>query len=108
MLGINVADAVMIGTLALAILAAWRGSKAGTDSAKANPPPPPGMALLGGALVDTMNSEKIATALTKIGHEMELARLARAASEKSAFEEKLDMLLERLAEREAARPPRGR
>jgi hypothetical protein len=108
MLGINVADAVMIGTLALAILAAWRGSKAGTDSAKANPPPPPGMALLGGALVDTLNSERIAASLAKIAEQMERMNDARDERAKSAVEGRLDELLDRLKERETKPPTRGR
>lgn len=37
MLGITVADSVLVGTLILAVLAAWQGKKDGATAAKAGP-----------------------------------------------------------------------
>ncbi|ABS68955.1 hypothetical protein Xaut_3729 [Xanthobacter versatilis] len=37
MLGITVADSVLVGTLILAVLAAWQGKKDGATAAKAAP-----------------------------------------------------------------------
>lgn len=39
MLGVTVADSVLVGTLILAVLAAWQGKKDGASAAKAAPPP---------------------------------------------------------------------
>lgn len=51
MLGITVADSVLVGTLVLAVLAAWQGKRDGAVAAKA-PPEAKGLEDLAGAVRD--------------------------------------------------------
>ncbi|MCB8821461.1 hypothetical protein [Microvirga rosea] len=62
MLGITVADAVAVGTLVIAVLAAWRGARAGETAKKIIPMDPP-MAIMGAAIVDSMTLRDLVEAV---------------------------------------------
>lgn len=65
MFGITVADAVLVGTLLISLLAAWRGSKDGGEAARGRPPSPE-TAILGATLVDTSTFRDVADALREV------------------------------------------
>lgn len=102
MLGISVADAVLVGTLLLSIVAMWRGSNKGASDAKSNPPSPD-VALIGSALVDTIEFKRLNENLEKIA---ELMRESIDQRERG-LDEKLNRLLDQVeVERAQSKRPR--
>lgn len=65
MFGITVADAVLVGTLVISLLAAWRGGKDGGGAAKTKPPAPD-YAIMGATMVDTATFRDVADALREL------------------------------------------
>ena len=105
MLGITVADAVLVGTLLISLLAAWRGTKEG-DKAKATRAPAPEYAIMGATMVDTDTFRDVAAAVR------ELTEVLRdgIAAQHNAAEAKLTALMEQIRDalREPPPPPRRR
>lgn len=65
MFGITIADAVLIGTLVISLLAAWRGSRAGA-AAKEHSPPDPAIASIGSAIVDTATLRQLVESIHRL------------------------------------------
>lgn len=82
MLGISTPDAIALGTLILAALAAWQGQRAGAAAARRPPPPDPTVALIGGALVDQLTLRDLVEAVRALE-----ATIGRVASERERREE---------------------
>lgn len=66
MFGITVADAVLVGTLLISLLAAWRGGKDGSAAARAKPQPSAEYAIMGATMVDTDTFRDVAVALREV------------------------------------------
>jgi hypothetical protein len=82
MLGISTPDAIALGTLILAALAAWQGGRAGATAARRPAPPDPTLALIGGALVDHLTLLDLVEAVRALE-----ATIGRAAEERERREE---------------------
>ena len=82
MLGIGTADAIALGTLILAALAAWQGRRAGDAAARRPPPPDPALALLGGALVDHLTLRDLVEAVRAL--EQTIGRVAEDRERRDA------------------------
>jgi len=93
MLGITVPDAIAIGTLAIALLAAWRGTKAGETAAKVTPPEP-AMAMIGAALVDRATLQALTLAVQD--HAAAIRETITAAEQ--ARQEDITDAMQRMAE----------
>lgn len=80
MLGITVADAVLVVGLAATTFAALRGVKAGGKAAREDPPPP--ISLGGGMLADTLGLAENTAALNRLAAAIEdgVDRLAETAA----------------------------
>ena len=90
MLGITVPDAIAIGTLIIAVLAAWRGNGAGKTAKMAGPPPDSTVALIGAAIVDQQTLASLTHAVVRLVDVLE-----RAVDENErAVGEKLDNMQE--------------
>lgn len=92
MLGITVADAVAVSSVALSLLMAWLGLKGG-DKAKVNRPPPPETAILGATLVDTHTMREVADALRGV----ESIMREHLDHQRSAASDRMTELLEEIA-----------
>lgn len=66
MLGITVADAVLVVGLALSLYAAWSGTRAGRTARKEAPPPEGVFSVAGLGLVSTLSLEANTAALQKL------------------------------------------
>jgi hypothetical protein len=98
MLGITVPDAIALGTLILALLAGFRGTRAGAE-AKKNIPPDPPTAMIGGAIVDTMTLRDLTTSVQNVADAIN----ATIAEEKQSREAHLSVTLDRLLKELSAR-----
>ena len=81
MLGITIPDAVLIGTLVISLLAAWRGSKAGA-AAKESTPPEPAVALIGSAIVDTATLRDLVDAVERLANVIDRTATERKNAER--------------------------
>lgn len=99
MLGISTPDAIALGTLILAALAAWQGRRAGEAASRRAPPPEPGLALLGGALVDHLTLRDLVEAVRALEATIARAADARGTRDVAAFAEQLRRLTLALEER---------
>lgn len=106
MLGISTPDAIALGTLILAALAAWQGGRAGAASRRAEPPG--GMALLGGALVDHMTLRDLVEAVRALEATIARAVDIRAERDNAAFADVLRRLTDAVEASEARQDVRGR
>ena len=97
MLGISTPDAIALGTLILAALAAWQGRRAGEAAARRPPAPDPALALIGGALVDHLTLRDLVEAVRAL--EATISRVAddRDRREESGFADTLRRLEAALA-----------
>ena len=95
MLGITVADAVLIGTLVVSLLAAWRGTRAG-DAAKKSLPPDPPMAMIGGAIVDSLTLRDLVEAVRALTAMIHEGIEARERRERDRLADVLEEVKERL------------
>lgn len=102
MLGITVADAVLVGTLVIALLAAWRGARDG-KAAQSVKPPAPEMAILGATLVDTNTFRDLVRAVDALTE----AVLAGVAAKREEAEDRIADLLEEVRDKLNA-PQRSR
>ena len=106
MLGINVADAVAIVGVAIALLAAFNGMKAGDAAKKSNPPDPP-MAILSTTLVETAVMRDLVDILADINETMRLGISVQQDRANHRFEELLEEISEKL-DGKPSKPTRGR
>lgn len=97
MLGISTPDAIALGTLILAALAAWQGRRAGEAAAR-RPPPEPAMALLGGALVDHATLRDLVEAVRDLERTIGRAAEGRERREETGFADALRRLEAALAD----------
>jgi flagellar motility protein MotE (MotC chaperone) len=101
MLGITVADAVAVGTLIIALLAAWRGARAG-DAAKRISPPETTVSVGATVFADTAAMTQLNTSINRladaIGDASE-ARERQQANQLSDVLRKLTATLEALEHR---------
>ncbi len=94
MLGITTADAVLVGTLIVAVLAAWRGSAQG-DSAKKQAIQSASMVGIAGGLVDANQFADY----VKVGDKLAIALEKHAEALNRQHDVKHTNALEELAER---------
>jgi hypothetical protein len=106
MLGITVPDAIALGTLIIAVLAALRGGKAGEHAKRATPPDPP-MAMIGGAIVDTMTLRDLTTAVQGLAAAMHASVEYQRHAKDDKMSVTLDRLLHELSERDDERARHG-
>ena len=92
MLGISTPDAIALGSMAAALLAAYAGLVNGTK-AKRDAPPEPGMALIGSALVDRATLQDLTEAVR------ELAAVLRAGVAMGEHRDRVAEMLRELLER---------
>lgn len=92
MLGITIPDAVLIGTLVISLLAAWRGSKAGA-AAKESTLPEPTVALIGSAIVDTATLRDLVEAVRRLAEVIDRAAGRAERTKTDRLEGLLDEIL---------------
>lgn len=96
MLGISTPDAIALGTLILAALAAWQGRRSGEVARRAAAPE--GLAVIGGAIVDHMIMRDLVEAIRgldgTIGRAID-GRRSRETADLDALVERLQVALDR-------------
>jgi predicted ATP-grasp superfamily ATP-dependent carboligase len=95
MLGITVADAVAVGTLIIALLAAWRGTRAG-DAAKRISPPETTLSVGMAAFADTSAMTKMTEAIDRLAEAICDASEARERVQASHLAEAIRRMTEAL------------
>lgn len=105
MLGINVADAVTIVGLALALLAALSGNKSAGTALKTAPPDPT-TSILGATLVDTDTFRDVAAALKDLTKAVREAIDDRREGEQDRMTELLEEISVKL-DQQPPKPQRG-
>jgi hypothetical protein len=95
MLGITVADAVAVGTLIIALLAAWKGTRAG-DAAKRISPPETTLSVGMAAFADTSAMTKMTEALNRLAEAICNASEAKERQQATHLAEILERLTKAL------------
>jgi len=102
MLGITVADAVAIGTLIIALLAAWKGTRAG-DAAKRISPPETTVSVGATVFADTAAMTQLNASINRLADAICNASEARERQQANQLAEVLKRLTDRLDEQDRGR-----
>jgi hypothetical protein len=102
MLGITVADAVAVGTLIIALLAAWKGTRVG-DAAKRIAPPETTVSVGTTVFADTAAMTQLNTSINRLADAICDASEAKERQQFSPLADVLRRLTEALDERERGR-----
>lgn len=95
MLGITITDAVALGTLILAIGAAWRGLKGG-EFARRHSPPPETISVGSTVLADTMAMTLQTEALNRIADAIESTVTEHREQEKDRLTSAIEQLVNKI------------
>jgi signal transduction histidine kinase len=106
MLGITVADAVAVGTLIIALLAAWRGTRAG-DAAKRISPPETTVSVGATVFADTAAMTQLNNSLNRLAEAICDASEARERQQASQLADVLKRLTDKLDEQDRAKAKRN-
>ncbi len=98
MLGITTPDAIALGSMAAALLAAFAGLKEGAK-ARREAPPEPGMAMIGSALVDRATLADLADAVRDLATVLRAGIAAGEARSRDHTADVMRELVERIDRR---------